>query len=159
MEGYREGTKRSIESEMCMVNNKARNQEIVTLKNCGKSYSQIGIQFGLSKERIRQICEKEKKRIILENIHINALNGTTPYLFYDAILEACSTESQATRLFRCLKRSGIIDEIEKNNGSLDSYSDETLLNIRNFGLKSLHFARKANVIYKKKQKTKDIIFE
>ncbi len=127
-----------------------RNREIVALKDCGQSYSNIAIQFGISPSRVMQIYKREKQHIISEKNHINAVNGDADYLFYDSILEACDTEPQATRVFRCLDRAGIISEIEINNGSLDSYSDETLLGIRNFGSMSLKFARKANILYKQK---------
>ena len=127
-----------------------RNREIVALRDSGMSYSKIGIKFGLSTERIRQLCDKEKRRINSEKKHLNAINGETDYIFMDALLEVCETESLATRICRCLLRSGIINEIETNQGSLDSYSDETLLGIRNFGQKSLIFARKANELYKSK---------
>lgn len=127
-----------------------RNREIVALKDCGQSYGNISIQFGISPSRVKQIYNREKQRIISEKNHVDAINGDIDYTFYDAILDACETEQQATRLFRCLDRSGILYEIEINNGSLDSYSDETLLGIRNFGQMSLKFARKANLLYKQK---------
>ena len=128
-----------------------RNREIVALKDCGQSYGSIGIKFGISRSRVEQIYKREKQHILSEKIHIDAINGNTDYTFYDAILEVCETEQQATRIFRCLDRAGILYEIEINNGSLDSYSDETLLEIRNFGSMSLKFARKANVLYKQKR--------
>lgn len=133
-----------------MIDNSKRNREIVALKDSGMSYSKIGIQFGLSLERIRQIYKKEKIRIDSEKKHLDAIDGKTDYIFMDALLEVCETESLATRILRCLLRSGIINEIETNHRSLDSYSDETLLSIRNFGPKSLAFARKANELYKSK---------
>lgn len=127
-----------------------RNREIVALKDCGQSYHSIAINLGISPSRVEQIYKREKQHIISEKAHIDAINGDTDYTFYDAILDACETEQQATRLFRCLDRAGILREIEINNGSLDSYSDETLLGIRNFGPTSLKFARKANILYKQK---------
>jgi len=128
-----------------------RNREIVALKDCGQSYTNISIKFGISPSRAAQIYKREKQHVISEKNHVDAINGTIDYMFYDAILDACETEQQATRVFRCLDRSGIIREIEINNGSLDSYSDETLLEIRNFGPMSLKFARKANRLYKQKR--------
>lgn len=128
-----------------------RNREIAALKDCGQSYRSIAIQFGISPKRVEQIYKREKEHILSEKIHNDAINGDTDYTFYDAILDACETGQQATRLFRCLDRAGILREIEINNGSLDSYSDETLLGIRNFGLLSLKFARKANNLYKQKR--------
>jgi len=133
-----------------MIDNSKRNREIVALRDSGMTYSKIGIKFGLSHIRIKQIYEKEKKRINSEKKHLDAINGKRDYIFMDALLEVCETESLATRILRCLLRSGIINEIETNHGSLDSYSDETLLGIRSFGPKSLIFARKANELYKSK---------
>ena len=127
-----------------------RNREIVALKDCGQSYSNISIKFGISPSRVKQIYKREKQRILFEKMHMDAINGDIDYTFYDALLEVCETEKQVTRIFRCLDRAGILREIEINNGSLDSYSDETLLEIRNFGPTSLKFARKANILYKQK---------
>ena len=133
-----------------MIDNSKRNREIVALRDSGMSYSKIGHLFGLSTTRIKQLYDKEKRRIDSEKKHQDAIDGKTDYIFMDALLEVCETESLATRILRCLLRSGIINEIETNHGSLDSYSDETLLSIRNFGPKSLVFARKANELYKSK---------
>lgn len=133
-----------------MTDNSQRNREIVALKDGGMPCSQIAIKFGISPSRITQIYKKEKKRIDLEKAHLAAVDGKNDYIFFDALLEVCESESLATRILRCLLRSGIINEIETNHGSLDSYSDETLLDIRNFGQKSLIFARKANELYKSK---------
>lgn len=127
-----------------------RNREIFALKESGRTYSQIGIQFGLSKERVRQIYLREKENIEKENSHVNAVEGNVPYTFYDAIMDVCENSKQATRIFKCLNRAGIINVIENHNGSLDSYSDESLMAIRNFGTISLVFARRANRQYKKK---------
>lgn len=132
------------------MSNEKRNREIFALHECGQSYSQLGIQFGLSKERIRQIYIKEKEHAKNEKSHIDAVKGSIPYTFYDALMDVCETSNQVTRIFRCLNRAGIINEIEKNNGTLDSYSDESLMTIRNFGTLSLIFARRANKQYKKK---------
>ena len=120
-----------------------RKQEIIALRDHGKSYCDIAIKFNISRSRVKQIYNREKQ-------NIDTINCDADYTFYDAILEVCETENQATRVFRCLDRAGILREIETNNGSLDSYSDETLLKIRSFGLKSLKFARKANILYKQK---------
>lgn len=125
-----------------------RNQEIYALRECGMSYGSLGIRFKLSPSRIQQICIHEQKRIEAEKAHDNAMNGAIPYTFYDALLDACKTKAQAHRIFKCLSRVGIINEIESHHGSLDSYSDEILCGIRNFGAKSLKFAREANELYK-----------
>ena len=133
-----------------MIDNSKRNREIVALKDCGMPCSKIAIKYGISPGRITQIYDREKKRINSEKKHLDAIDGKKNYIFMDALLEVCETESFATRIFKCLRRSGIIKEIKTNHGSSDSYSDETLLDIRNFGQKSLIFARKANELYKSK---------
>jgi len=128
------------------MSNEKRNQEIFNLKESGMSYSQIGSKFNLSKERIRQIYLKEQRHIESEELHVKAVNGTIVYTFWDALIDVCETKSQAVRIHNCLNRAGIIHEIEVGSGSLDSYSDELLLSIRNFGVLSLIFSRRA---YKK----------
>ena len=126
----------------------ARNREIYALRECGISYGRLGIRFRLSPARIRQIYIHEQKRIEAEKAHSNAINGAIPYTFYDALLDTCETKAQAHRILKCLSRAGILNEIESHPGSLDLYSDETLCDIRNFGTKSLKFAREANKLYK-----------
>ena len=133
------------------MSTKQRNSEIFALKERGMTFSELGIQFKLSSSRIKQIYDKEKRHKELEQSHIDAINGNIPYTFYDALLDVCETENQVTRIFRCLCRTGILYEIENNNASLDSYSDETLLSIRHFGQMSLEFSRRANELFKKKQ--------
>ncbi len=132
------------------MNNEKRNQEIFALHECGQSYSQLGIQFGLSPTRIMQIYKKEQNRVNDEKFHMDAVNGKIPFTFWDALKEVCETEMQSTRIFRCLNRAGIINEIESNHDTLDTYSDETLLSIKNFGRVSLIFARRANKLYQEK---------
>ena len=132
------------------MNNEKRNQEIFALHECGQSYSQLGIQFGISPSRVKQIYKREQLRVNAEKEHLDAVNGEIPYTFLDALKEVCETEMQVTRIFRWLRRAGIIDEIESYNDTLDTYSDETLLSIRNFGVTSLKFARRANKLYKQK---------
>jgi len=132
------------------MNNEKRNIEIFALHECGQSYSQLGIQFGISTSRIKQIYKIEQLRVNAEKAHLDAVNGEIPYTFLDALKEVCETEMQVTRIFRCLRRAGIINEIESYHDTLDAYSDETLLSIRNFGVMSLKFARRANKLYKEK---------
>ena len=132
------------------MNKEKRNQEIFALHECGQSYNKLGIQFGLSPERVRQIYKKEQARVNSEKAHLDAVNGEKPFTFFDALKEVCETETQVTRIFRCLNRAGIIKEIELHNGTLDTYSDETLLGIRNFGTVSLIFTRRANKLYQEK---------
>jgi len=133
------------------MNNEKRNREIFALHECGQSYSQLGIQFGISPSRIKQIYKREQLRVNAEKAHLDAVNGEIPYTFLDALKEVCETETQVTRIFRCLRRAGIINEIESYHDTLDTYSDETLLSIRNFGVMSLKFARRANKLYKEKR--------
>ena len=133
------------------MNNEKRNREIFALHECGQSYFQLAIQFDLSPSRIMQICKKEKNRVNAEKAHLDAINGKIPYVFLDALEEVCETKTQATRIFRCLSRTGILNEIESHNDTLDTYSDETLLGIKNFGPISLIFARRANKLYQEKR--------
>ena len=133
------------------MSNEQRNREIFNLKESGLSYSQIGSKFNLSRSRIRQICIKEQHRIKSEKLHDNAVNDTIPYTFWDALIDVCETKSQAMRISNCLNRAGIIHEIEYGGRSLDSYSNESLLSIRNFGTISLIFARRANKKFMEKR--------
>lgn len=129
-----------------------RNREIFALRESGMSCAQIGIQFKLSRSRIDQIYKKEKLKIRDEKNHERAIRGDIQYTFLDALTDTCENSMLCTRIFRCLNRAGIIFEIDNNNDTLDSYSDNSLLSIRNFGTASLIFARKANEQYKKKIK-------
>jgi len=133
------------------MSNKERNREIFALHKCGQSYSQLGIQFGISPSRVKQIYEKEQYRANAEKVHLDAVNGKIPYTFLDALKEVCETETQVTRIYRCLRRTGILDVIESYHDTLDTYSDETLLSIRNFGPMSLIFARRADKLYQEKR--------
>ena len=133
--------------------NDERNREIFNLKESGMSYSQIGSKFNLSRERIRQIYLKEKRLIESEKLHVEAVNSTIPYTFWDALIDVCETKSQAVRIHNCLNRAGVIREIEDDGGSLDSYSDETLLRIKNFGVLSLIFSRRASKLFNQKRLT------
>ena len=125
-----------------------RNHEIYKLHEKGLSYGVIGKQFGISKERVRQIYLREARRIKSEQEHAKAVETSGRYTFYDALLEIGTPGTMATRIYRCLTRSGIQQEMFDNHSSLDKYSDDYLLLIRNFGASSLIFARKANEIYK-----------
>lgn len=135
------------------MSNEQRNREIFNLKKSGMSYSQIGSKFNLSRERIRQICLKEQRHVESEKLHAKAVNGTIVYTFWDALIDVCETRSQAIRIHNCLNRAGIIREIEDDGGSLDSYSDEDLLKIRNFGVLSLIFSRRASKLFEQKRLT------
>lgn len=132
------------------MNNEKR-REIFALHECGVPYSQLGIDFGLSPTRVMEIYKKEQARVNAEKAHLDAVNGKTPFTFLDGLKEVCETEAQVTRIFRCLKRAGVIDEMEKYHDTLDTYSDETLLSIRYFGPISLIFARRANKLYQEKR--------
>lgn len=135
------------------MSNEKRNREMFALHKCGQSYSQLSIQFGLSPSRVMQICKKEQDKVNAEKAHLDAVNGEIPFTFLDALKEVCETETQVTRIFRCLRRAGIINEMELYHDTLDTYSDKTLLSIRNFGTISLIFARRANKLYKQKRTT------
>lgn len=56
-------------------------------------------------------------------------------------------------LHKCGQSYSQINEMELYHDTLDTYSDETLLSIRNFGTISLIFARRANKLYKQKRTT------
>lgn len=133
------------------MDTRQRNREIFALREIGRSYSWIGIKFGLSKERIRQIYKNEKAHVEAENAHQNAIAGNIAYTFWDALCEVCDSQLLVTRIYRCLSRAGILNAMIKNNWSLDEYDDDTLLCIRNFGNQSLMFSRKANELYKEKR--------
>ena len=50
------------------VDFKQRNQEIVALRDCGQSYANIGVQFGICPSRVMEIYKKEKNRIASETL-------------------------------------------------------------------------------------------
>ena len=47
---------------MRLQENKNRTREIMELREQGKTYKEIGVLFGIGKERIRQICCREEWR-------------------------------------------------------------------------------------------------
>lgn len=127
-----------------------RNAEILRLKDEEKwSYRKIGDFFGISGSRAMQIYKREKTKYRFKKELEN--NKTNELSFYCACIQATQElnidEKQATRAYRCLLRARIIPELKPGHHNLKRYSDEDLLRIRNFGIKSLEIARLADEIF------------
>ena len=133
-----------------MYNTSERNAEIFKLYSNGWTYQAIGEEFGLSKERIRQICVREGKKQKLDALQDAAIISTT-----DAFLRACIKAVQELGLnymlgpktYNCLCRANVLYNLTPEVG-LARYSDEQLLLIRGFGPKLLEIARTADYIFR-----------
>ena len=126
---------------------KKRNEQILKMRKEGKTYTQLANEFGLSRERIRQIVVKTE-----------TYGKHTHQEWYDAIMKACHnlgySETAATRTYKCLLRSRLLVRMKNENLTLDDFSDYELLRIRNFGTACLDLAREANYILTGVQKPK-----
>ncbi len=118
---------------------KDRNKQIVKMRKEGKTYTQLADIFGISRERARQIVLK-----------METIGKHTHQEYYDALVKACSnlgySEVTATRTYKCLLRSHMFAKMKAANLTLDDFSDDELLRIRNFGTNCLNAAREANYI-------------
>lgn len=134
---------------MTAYNTFKRNQDIVQLHKNGYSYDAIGGMYNLSRSRIKQICDKDKRRKqIIEKQTTKDPRGNEE--FYSAIVEATKqlgvSDRMATRAYRRLFWAGIL------HNDIASFSDEDLLNIRQTGPATLAVIRKADEIYKERKK-------
>lgn len=132
-----------------------QNRSIYYLRELGMSYESIGIKFHMSSTSAKKIYKQEKEKITKESKHKKDPANEANYRFVDALHEVCDNSLLVTRIFMCLYRVGIIDQMTRYNITLDSYDDDTLLLIRNFGVNSLRIARRANKIYKIKMEMLD----
>ena len=124
---------------------KNRNKQIVQMHDDGMSYEKIGQQFGITKERARQIyirmttliktCEKKEQN---EKEYLRYKK-----LFMNAAENLGLEDRVGIRVYRCLYRAKIIDELINGTHILSDYNDEYLMWIRNFGDRSLAVVREA----------------
>lgn len=124
-----------------------RNKEILRLHVNEKwSYSKLARYFGISSSRIMQIIHREQRK---EEAKQPAVDSGQK--FYTACLYATLSleidEKQATRVYNCLRRAKIVQELKPGRHILSKYPDEYLLLIRNFGPTSLKIARLADDIF------------
>lgn len=131
---------------------KKRNEQILEMRKEGKTYTQLANEFGLSRERIRQIVIKTE-----------TYGKHTHQEWYDAIIKACHnlgySETAATRTYKCLLRSRLLVKMKNENLTLDDYSDYELMQIRNFGVRSLQLAREANYLLTGKRTDNHKVFK
>lgn len=132
-----------------------RNKEIYRLhKERGLTYKQIATRFGISVERARQIFLKEKRLIDQAERKKNLGNDD----FLDAINNAklsLGSKQPTMRMYNTLARAGLISGIEARTNTLNNYSDEDLLLIKNMGPESIRVLREAQKIFDKSYMTKD----
>ena len=128
-----------------------RNADILALRDKGYTFDAIANKYDISRQRVRQICIKEERKRKAISEMQNAKFNSFP-AFYACLLKAVSfvevDNGCAIRVYNCLNRAGIIQEMCENHTTLDEYDDLYLLSIRNFGPNSLALARQANVFYK-----------
>ena len=115
----------------------------------GYTFAAIGKKFGISAPRAAQIYHRyERKQALLNNEKKYGIPT-----FYSCLLESAEeigmSERTVTRTYYALRNAGIIQELEELNITLDKYSNEYLLSIRNFGRRCLELSRDANERYKK----------
>ena len=134
------------------MNNAKRNREIYILNLNGHSLSEIATMFGLSRERVRQICIRERTKIKIAKSHEDAVTGKKTYTFVDALMDVCGREHDVARIINRLNRLGIDLEFDLATSKcpVDLYSDEELLNISGFGETCLRYVREASNLYKEK---------
>lgn len=128
-----------------------RSQKIAEMREAGKTFREIGNEFGISIERTRQIyksycaIKKFNKRIddIPDTDFVKCLYKAQQTLGY--------SPSIVTRTYNCLARSGILQSDDTLADIFERYSDEQLLQVRNFGTNSLTLLHKASDILKQHQ--------
>ena len=130
-----------------------RNKKIFEMRENGSRFTEIANTFDLSVERVRAIYKKElAKKQYLERIAKSKPEERSS--LFACFEEACITLNRdlslATRTYNALRRARIAQEIEQGKESLSKYSDEELLNLRNFGIVSLEISRLADELYFKK---------
>ncbi len=138
---------------------KERNKEIYAFYKDGLSYRKIASMFNLSYERIRQLVHKEQAKIdrleAARKREERINSGEIPYSFFDALVDTRIqlnlSENLEVRVYNCLSRAGIIQDICDGRTTLNDYSDEDLLSIRNFGTESLSFVRQAYLTWEAKR--------
>lgn len=135
-----------------------RNREMYDLRQTGMTYTSIAKKYGLTTERVRQIVLHEQRSAdqlkFLEKRKEDISSGKVRPSFIDILTYTrvhCGYNTGVEiRTFNCLWRSGIINEIDNKHRDPNSYSDADLLKIRNFGIASLNFYRKACEIWDSK---------
>lgn len=102
-----------------------RNKKIADMRNNGMTYKKIGIQFGISNERVRQIVVKEERK------REEATNKTKKIVEYDG-QNLCDIPLDgiglSVRAFNCLLNANI-----KTMGELMKKSERELMKMKNVG--------------------------
>ena len=114
-----------------------RNEEILRRKRDGSSYKNLAKDYGLSTERIRQICDVTARR---------QRNGI---YYIPEIHEACEAMNTVPRIYtqivNALNRAGLI-----HNGKWKRISRNEFLELRNVGDRLADIFEKAQEIAKTK---------
>ena len=100
-----------------MSETKTRNEAIYTCWSAGTSYSELAKEYGISSERVRQICIQESK---------SRKKEADP--LYVAICEIVTDDLIAAKIFQLLKRNGVhtVAEVRK-------LTEQDMKRIRNCG--------------------------
>ena len=109
-----------------------RNRRIIEMREAGTTYRAIAREFGISIERARQIYITHTRRK-------QAIDADGFFAQLDRAAKKCGYGTpMAVRTFHCLTWSGI-----QSTEHLKYWTDDELLKIRNFGVKTLEIARTA----------------
>lgn len=117
-----------------------RNTIMYQMRKKGYTYQEIADEFGLTNRRVYEIISKKQRQEEM-------LSDAAPYSdFYKALLKAAEIlkcdSNNATRAFNILKRCRLLDS------DLSEIPDDSLLRIRNIGVRLLDLIRLADDIYK-----------
>lgn len=123
-----------------------RSQKIADMRKQGKTFREIGEVFGFSTERARQLYKEYLATEKFNQSIMSAPNTDVVKCLYFAQQDLHFDTRLATRTYKCLLRSGYFRN-GYDDTSMFNLSDDQLLKIRNFGVKSLILLRKAQDIY------------
>ena len=128
-----------------------RLQSIADMRHEGKTFDAIGKEHNISRERARQLFMKYL-RIVQFNKSMNYTSDNDIFkLLYEANekLDNDTNSHLVIKTYNALRRSGFLTEENSKKLLSNEYSDDQLLRIKNFGVKSLKLLHTAIDIYNK----------
>jgi transcriptional regulator with XRE-family HTH domain len=114
-----------------------RNRDILKLKKQGLTFKEIAKKYGVSITRIQQICERERNREREDYPEFPEL--------YQAVNELNAQPIMYSRIITRLLWTGNL-----HNNKWRHMTEEEILEIRNFGPKSVEILKRAQEIAKSK---------
>lgn len=125
-----------------------RLKTIAEMRESGATCAEIGKHFNISDSRVSQLYKKYK-RIVNYNKAVETHASDTDDIFnylWKAQKEIQCERVLVTRTYACLFRGGLL---ANNDILMNQHSDDELLKLSNFGIKSLALVRTALEIHKK----------